>query len=75
MARSVSGVLAVDRAGEHLRARRLRHQVRLAGQVRLVHHAVALDDDAVHGADLVREHDELVADAHGVERDVLDAAV
>ena len=34
-----------------------------------------LDDHAVDGADLVRKDNEDVADAHGIETNVLDAAV
>jgi hypothetical protein len=68
------GVLAVDRAGEHLRSGRLRHHERLAREIGLVHDAVSFDDDAVDGADFMRVHDEFVADAYVGERYVRDLA-
>ena len=66
----VRAALAVDGARQHGRARRLGHHVRLAGEVRLVHDAVAFSHGAVHRADLVREDDQRVADRHRVERHV-----
>ena len=65
-------LLAVDRAGQHVRARRLGHHERLAGQVGLVHRAVALHDGPVDRADLVRKDDQVIADGDRVERHVLD---
>jgi hypothetical protein len=56
-------VLAVDCPGEHLRSRCFRHHERLAGEIRLVHHPVALDNDAVNRADFMRINDQLVVDA------------
>jgi hypothetical protein len=68
-------MFAVDGAREHRGAGRLRHLERFAGEVRLVHHALAVFDHAVHRTDFVREDDDAVVDADGVERDVLDMAV
>ncbi len=68
-------VLAVDGAGEHLGSRCLRHHERLAGEIRLVHDAVAVDDDAIDRADLMRVHDQLVADANLVQRHLDDLVI
>jgi hypothetical protein len=46
----------VDSAGKHGRTRRLGNFKRLAGQIRLVHLAVAFDDDSIHRADLIRKN-------------------
>ena len=53
---------SVDGTGEHGRARRLRDDIGLAGEVGLVHGPVPLEDSRVDGADLMREEDEFVAD-------------
>ena len=51
-------------APEHGRATRLGDLERLARQVGFVHHAVAVDHDAVHRADIVRVDHEGVSDGH-----------
>ena len=55
------GLEAIDRPGERGGAWRLRDHVGLSGQVRLVHRSVSLEDCRVHGADLMREQDEFIA--------------
>src|SRR6476469_10194788 len=50
------GALAVDGAGEHLGSGCLRHHEGLAGEIRLVHDSVTIDDDTIDRADLVGIH-------------------
>ncbi len=62
--------IAVDCPRQNGRPGCLGHLVRLAGEIRLVHHAVSLDYGAVHRADLVREHHQRVAKRHRIQLDV-----
>jgi hypothetical protein len=61
------GRISVDRAGEHLRAGNLGNLKRLSGQVRFVHHSMTLDHCAIHGADLMRENNECLADGDFIQ--------
>ena len=54
--------LAVDRARQHLRARGLGHHVRLARQIRFIHHAVTFDHGSVDRTNLVGKDEQLVSD-------------
>ena len=63
--------IAVDRARQDRGARALRNEKRLAGEIRLVHRAVAFEDVAVHGTDLVRKDLQNVTDLHSIYRHVL----
>ena len=67
--------LLIDGAGEHAGPGRLGDFIRLAGQVGLVHRAMAFDDNTVHGTDLVRENHDNVADGNVSERDVHQAGL
>ena len=66
------GRFAVDRARDHRRAAGLGDLERLAREIGFIHHAVALDDDAIHGTDLVRIDHEGIADCNVLQRHVQD---
>ncbi len=68
-------LVAVDGPRQHLRSRSLGHEVGLARQVRLVHHAVSLENRPVDGTHLVREDDQRVFHLHQREGDVLELPV
>ena len=67
------GGLTVDRAGDDRRTLRLLHHVRLAGQVGLVHRAIAVDDLAVDRAQLMRQDQQQIPHRRLVGVDVVDA--
>ena len=60
---NLEGSLPVDRTGERGRSRSLRHPVRLASEITLVHRPAARHHRTVHRTDLVWQHDNKIA--HG----------
>ena len=71
--RHLEGLAGIQRAAEELRALRLDHRDRLAGQRRLVDHGAVAADHAVDRNDLAGAHQHPVADRDVADRHVLDA--
>ncbi len=62
--------LAVDRARQNFRADRLRHAVRLSGEIRFIHRTVTVHNDSIHGTDFMRQHDQHVFGCNRLQGDV-----
>src|SRR6185437_10718900 len=63
--------IPIDGAGQHIRPRRFCDQKWLAGEIRLIHAALTVDDEPIDRADLMGIDEEFVANDNRVDGYVL----